>query len=28
VFLDKYLPEAPRVPAMTQPGAAGAHGSR
>lgn len=28
VFLDKYLPEAPRVPAMGQPGAAGSHGSR
>ena len=27
VFLDKYLPEAPHVPAMTQPGAAGAHGA-
>jgi dipeptidyl aminopeptidase/acylaminoacyl peptidase len=27
VFLDKYLPEAPRVPAMAQPGAAGAHGT-
>jgi len=25
VFLDKYLPEAPRIPAMAQPGAAGAH---
>jgi len=28
VFLDKYLPEPPRVPAMAQPGAAGGHGSR
>ena len=27
VFLDKYLPEAPRIPAMAQPGAAGAHDS-